>query len=48
MVLNNSGKNFVNLNEEKDVLTLYLELEQMRFEKSFSFNIQMDEDLGCG
>ncbi|MEO6722465.1 MAG: histidine kinase [Ferruginibacter sp.] len=45
MVLNNSGKNLVNLNEEKDVLTLYLELEQMRFEKSFSFNILMDEEL---
>ena len=45
MVLNNSGKNLVSLNEESDVLVLYLELEQMRFEKSFSFTINMDEEL---
>ena len=35
MVLNNSGKNLVTIDEEKEVLELYLELEQMRFEKSF-------------
>jgi len=45
MVLNNSGKNLVNLNEEKEVLELYLELEQMRFEKSFSFEMKVDEEL---
>lgn len=45
MVLNNSGKNLVSLEEEKEVLQLYLELEQMRFEKSFSFEIKIDEDL---
>jgi sensor histidine kinase YesM len=45
MVLNNSGKNLVNLNEEKEVLQLYLELEQMRFEKSFSFEMKVDEEL---
>jgi sensor histidine kinase YesM len=45
MVLNNSGKNLVSLNEEKEVLQLYLELEHMRFEKSFDYTINMDEDL---
>ncbi|MBC7850696.1 MAG: histidine kinase [Chitinophagaceae bacterium] len=45
MVLNNSGKNLVTMNEEKQVLELYLELEQMRFEKSFSYEMQVDEDL---
>jgi ligand-binding sensor domain-containing protein/putative methionine-R-sulfoxide reductase with GAF domain len=45
MVLNNSGKNLVTLSEEKEVLELYLELEQMRFEKSFSWEMIVDEDL---
>lgn len=45
LVLNNSGKNLVTLNEEREVLELYLELEQMRFEKSFTYSIIMDEDL---
>ena len=45
MVLNNSGKKLVSLAEEKEVLELYLELEQMRFEKSFSYEIIMDEEL---
>jgi len=45
MVLNNSGKNLVALSEEKEVLELYLELEQMRFEKSFCYEMQVDEEL---
>ncbi len=44
-VLNNSGKNLVTLDEEKEVLQLYLELEQMRFEKSFSYQIIIDDEL---
>ena len=45
MVLNNSGKNLVTLDEEKEVLELYLELEQMRFEKSFTYTMQVDDEL---
>ncbi|SEI74909.1 Sensor histidine kinase, LytS/YehU family [Dyadobacter koreensis] len=45
MVLNNSGKNLVTVEEEREVLELYLELEQMRFENSFCYNIIMDETL---
>jgi len=45
MVLNNSDRKLVLVEEEREVLELYLELEQMRFEKSFSFAIIMDEDL---
>lgn len=44
-VLNNSGKVFVTLAEEIDVLDLYLTLEHMRFEKSFTWSIHTDEDL---
>ena len=45
MVLNNSGRKLVTVEEEREVLELYLELEQMRFEKSFSYEIIMDEAL---
>lgn len=45
MVLNNSGKKLVTLAEEKEVLELYLELEQMRFEKGFEYAITIDEKL---
>lgn len=45
MVLNNSDRNLVTVEEEKNVLELYLELEQMRFEQSFVYHIDIDEDL---
>jgi len=45
MILNNSGKNLVTIQEERDVLELYLQLEQMRFERSFSYQIVIDENL---
>lgn len=45
MVLNNSGRNLVTIQEEMEVLELYLQLEQMRFEQSFSYKISIDEDL---
>jgi sensor histidine kinase YesM len=45
MVLNNSGRNLIVIDEEKEVLELYLQLEQMRFEKSFSYRIIVDEEL---
>ncbi|MCF0068908.1 histidine kinase [Dyadobacter sp. CY261] len=45
MVLNNSDRNLVTVEEEKNVLQLYLELEQMRFEQSFVYSIEVDEDL---
>ncbi|RYZ30816.1 MAG: histidine kinase, partial [Chitinophagaceae bacterium] len=44
-VLNNSGKVMVTLAEEIEVLDLYLALEHMRFEKSFTYTIHTDEEL---
>lgn len=44
-VLNNSGKKLVCIDEEIEVLELYLELEQMRFEQSFTYEMIIDEDL---
>ncbi|NIJ53626.1 sensor histidine kinase [Dyadobacter arcticus] len=45
MVLNNSDQNMVSIEDETEVLELYLELEQMRFEQSFTYKITVDEDL---
>ncbi|HUC83281.1 MAG TPA: two-component regulator propeller domain-containing protein [Flavisolibacter sp.] len=44
-VLNNSGKVMVTLAEEIEVLDLYLALEHMRFEQSFTYTIHTDEEL---
>jgi putative methionine-R-sulfoxide reductase with GAF domain len=45
MVLNNSGRQLVTLEEEMEVLRLYLDLELMRFEQSFTYGIEIDEQL---
>jgi len=44
-VLNNSEKNFVPLKDEIEVNELYLELESLRFKKSFNFSIMVDEKI---
>ena len=44
-VLNNSGKVMITLADEIEVLELYLALEHMRFEKSFDYTIEIEEDL---
>ncbi|MCE7068062.1 two-component regulator propeller domain-containing protein [Dyadobacter sp. CY326] len=44
-VLYNSGKNLITVFQERQVLELYLELELMRFDGSFSFEIIMDPML---
>lgn len=44
-VLNNSGRVMITLAEEIEVLELYLSLEHMRFEKSFEFTIEAEEDM---
>lgn len=44
-LLNNSGKNLVTIEDERHVLELYLQLEEMRFSKSFTYEIRVDDDL---
>ncbi|SKC18232.1 histidine kinase [Dyadobacter psychrophilus] len=44
-LLNNSGKNLVTIEEERHVLELYLQLEEMRFSRSFTYEIIVDEEL---
>lgn len=45
MILNNSEKPTVTVKEEIDALRLYLELEQMRFEKKFHYEIIVDDTI---
>ena len=44
-VLNNSEKNFIPLKDEIEVNQLYLELESLRFKKSFSYSIDVEENI---
>lgn len=48
MVLENSGKTFVPLEDEIKQIRLYIELELIRFNEKFSYSISMDEDLENG
>jgi ligand-binding sensor domain-containing protein/anti-sigma regulatory factor (Ser/Thr protein kinase) len=45
LVLNNSEKNLISLSSELEVMRLYLSLEALRFRQSFSWEIELDEDL---
>jgi ligand-binding sensor domain-containing protein len=45
LILNNSDKPTVTINEDLDALTLYLELEKMRFENKFEYKIHVSEEI---
>jgi len=45
MILNNSEKSHITLNEELDAMRLYIELEQMRFQNQFEFKINVSEEI---
>lgn len=44
-LLNYAEKNFIPLDEEIKILTMYVELESLRFDESFHFNISVDDNL---
>lgn len=44
-ILNNSEKNTITVSEELKVLELYLDLEAMRFEQRFDYEIVVDEKI---
>ncbi len=46
-ILNNSRSKFVRLQEEVDVVRLYLELEKLRLGDSFTYAIEMEEGVGA-
>jgi sensor histidine kinase YesM len=45
IILNNSNKPTVTVGEDIEALRLYLELEQMRFEEKFDYEIVIDESV---
>ena len=42
LILENSNKDLISLTEELEALSIYLELEQLRFKDKFEFEINMD------
>jgi ligand-binding sensor domain-containing protein/two-component sensor histidine kinase len=44
-ILDASGAESITLKEEIDILTLYLELEQLRFGKEFKFTVSLDPEI---
>jgi len=44
-VLHSSQREYVSLEEEKNMLNYYLKLQQLRFPHPFSFNITFDKDI---
>jgi ligand-binding sensor domain-containing protein/anti-sigma regulatory factor (Ser/Thr protein kinase) len=45
MVLDNSEKNLISLNSELETIRLYLSLEALRFSQSFTYSIELEEEL---
>jgi tetratricopeptide (TPR) repeat protein len=45
MVLTNSKKAFINLEDELDMLRLYLDMERLRFKNSFEYNISFKNEI---
>lgn len=44
-LLNYAEKNFIPLDEEIKILNMYVELESLRFDKSFQYEITVDDNL---
>ena len=44
-LLNYAEKNFIPLDEEMKILNMYVELESLRFDSHFSYQITVDENL---
>lgn len=44
-VLENSQEDFISLSQEKEIITLYLQLEHNRFADKFEYDLHFDEEL---
>ncbi len=44
-ILNNSDQSFISLEKEKEILELYLQLEQLRFHGNFEYSIIIDKEI---
>ena len=45
MVLNNSKRSFITLDDELDMLKLYMDMERLRFKNSFDYNISYTNSI---
>lgn len=45
LILENSPKEFITIDIEKEILSKYLTTQKLRFEDRFNFNIEIDEEL---
>jgi ligand-binding sensor domain-containing protein len=45
LVLNYSDENLISLAQELEIVELYIELEQLRFENKFTYRIEMSENI---
>jgi LytS/YehU family sensor histidine kinase len=45
MVLNNSKRSFIPLEDELDMLRLYLDMEKLRFKEAFVYRIDIDDEV---
>lgn len=48
LFLESSRSNYISLAQEKELLSLYLELEQVRFNNRFTYSITIDPELNIG
>ncbi|MBS1598816.1 MAG: histidine kinase [Bacteroidetes bacterium] len=48
MVLNNSKKSFINIEEELEMLSLYMDMEKLRFKDSFDYKITFLNSFDAG
>lgn len=48
LVLSNSNKTFIPLDDELNMLTLYLDMERLRFKNSFQYNIVFTNSIDTG
>src|SRR5258708_10570702 len=47
-VLNNSKKSLISLEEEMEMLRLYIDMEKLRFNDGFIYSIEMDGSVDAG
>ena len=47
-ILNNSDQQFITLEKEKEILEIYLDLEKLRLDDNFSYEIRLEDDIDPG
>src|SRR5204862_3297001 len=47
LVLENSQEDFIPLNKEQEILSLYLKLEHYRFRDKFDYHVEVDKEINA-